>query len=106
MTNALGNNGKEQRVTENKRERPAVRGVKKSLKRRLHKKLITTGTEVFACFCYSYDGSLHENVMHTRMERLTSFPKKGGRKTSTKKNSLEHEKTDKGPFHRQENNVD
>jgi len=37
----------------------------KSLNTRLYKKLITTGTEVFTCFCYSYDGSLHENVICT-----------------------------------------
>lgn len=47
----------------------------------VHKKLITTGTEVFSCFHYFCDRSLHGNVRNTRMERLTSpFCEKGERK--------------------------
>lgn len=56
-----------------------MRGVKKSLKRRLHKKLITTGTEVY--FIVLILVSMHGNIMHTGMERLTSsFLRKEGEK--------------------------
>ncbi len=61
-----------------------MRGVKKSLKRRLHKKRITTGTEVY--FKVLILVSMHGNLMHTGMERLTSsFLRKEGEKQAPTK---------------------